>query len=131
MTRASARPPSILIAHRDPAWVDRVKAPLEKLGYEVTVCPEPSWAADLLAENRPFDLAALSSEIDPLTQSRILSAARKRRRPPKLMLLLDHLDPATYLFRRAGPLVTHRLSEDSDAFVRAVMDQVGPPRRRG
>ena len=119
---------AILIAHSDPEWVDRVKAPLEKLGFEVTVCPEPSWAVDLLSGNQAFHLAAVSSEIDPTTQADILRALKTRRHAPKLMFLLDDLDTASMHYRGENDaLLTHRLSSDPTKFVQAVVDQLGLP----
>ncbi len=129
MKKEGSRRRSVLIAHGDPAWVDRAKARLEKLGFEVTACPEPAWAVDLLSGNAAFDLAAVSSEIDPAAQAEVLKAIKGHRHPPRLMLLLDNLDTASIFFRQEGDLVTHRVSEDTEAFVRAVVEQVGLPPR--
>jgi len=107
--------------------VDGAKSRLEKLGFEVTACPEPAWAVDLLSGNASFDLAAVSSEIDPAAQAAILKALRKHRHPPRLMLLLDNLDTASIFFRQEGDLLTHRVSGDPEAFVRAVVAEVGSP----
>ena len=117
----------MLLAHGDPAWVDRAKFRLEKLGFEVTACPEPAWAADILSGGSTFDLAAISSEIDPAAQAQIIKAVKKHRHPPRLMILLDSLDSASFIFRKDGGLVTHRVSEDAEPFVRAVVDQIGLP----
>lgn len=128
MAKEGTKRLSVLIAHSDPAWVDRVKAPLEKLGFEVTVCPEPSWAVDLLSGSRPFHLAAVSSEIDPTTQADILRAIKSRRHAPKIMFLLDDLDTASMHYRGDNDLLlTHRLSADANKFVQAVVDQLGLP----
>lgn len=128
MGKESARRLSVLIAHSDPTWVDSVKVPLEKLGFDVTVCPEPSWAVDLLQGSRPFHLAAVSSEIDPTTQAEILRALKSRRHAPKIMFLLDDLDTASMHYRGGNDLLlTHRLSADAGKFVQAVIDQLGLP----
>jgi hypothetical protein len=107
--------------------MDQAKTKLEEIGFTVTACPEPTWAVDLLEQGRVFDLAAVSSEIDASTQAEILRVVKAHRRPPRLMLLLDALDTATVVYQREGQLCTHRLSEDLDAFVRAVVDQIGAP----
>jgi len=127
VARESPRRRSILIAHADPAWVDRAKSSLERLGFEVTACPEPSWAVDLLSADAGWDLAAISSEIDPSAQARILRAVKGCRRPPRLMILLDNLDTSSMVFRQEGDLLTHRISADVEDFVRAVVGQVGRP----
>jgi len=125
---------SVLIAHRDAAWVDQAKGRLEAVGYRVTDCLEPEWAADLLAGSRPFDLACISSELDPSAQAGILRAIKKLPSAPKVMILMDALDSASVNLR-AGittstpGLLTHRLSEDVTEFVRAVVDQLGIPLR--
>lgn len=107
--------------------MDRAKSSLERLGFEVTACPEPAWAVDLLSGEASWDLAAISSEIDPASQARVLQAVRECPRPPKLMILLDNLDTSSMVFRREGPLITHRISGDVEAFVKAVVEQVGRP----
>ena len=127
MKKEASRRRTILLAHGDPAWVDRAKTRLESLGFEVTSCPEPSWAVDLLSGSVAYDLAVISSEIDPDAQARILKAVRKHRHPPRLMILLDNLDTSSMIFRRDSDLVTHRVTEDTEAFVKAVVDQVGLP----
>jgi hypothetical protein len=125
---------SVLIAHRDAAWVDQAKQRLEAVGYRVTDCLEPEWAADLLAGSRPFDLACISSELDPSAQAGILRVIKKLPSAPKVMILMDALDSASVSLR-AGittstpGLLTHRLSEDVTEFVRAVVDQLGIPLR--
>ena len=125
---------SILIAHRDSVWVDQAKQRLESVGYDVTDCLEPEWAADLLEGSRPFDLACISSELDPSAQANILRAVKKCAGTPKLMILLDSLDSASVSLRAgltpaSAGLLTHRLSEDVTEFVRAVVDQLGIPLR--
>lgn len=129
MSRVPAHRPSVLIAHGDAAWRDQARSRLERLGYEVAECPEPSWAADLLTGSRPFDLVAVSSEIDPSSQARILRAIKKRRAAPKLMILLDQLDSSTLAYRSQSGLLTHRVGPDPEPFVRAVAEAVGPAPR--
>lgn len=129
MKKEGSRRRSVLIAHGDPAWVDGAKSRLERLGFEVTACPEPAWAADLLSEKSAFDLAAVSSEIDPASQAEILRTVKDHPRPPRLMILLDNLDTASILYRKEGHVLTHRVSEDPEAFVRAVVEQLGMPSR--
>ena len=125
---------SVLIAHRDAVWVDQAKQRLETVGYKVTDCLEPEWAADLLAGSRPFDLACVSSELDPSAQAEIMRALKKLPSAPKLMLLLDALDSASVSLRAgattsSGGLLTHRVSEDVTEFVKAVVAQLGIPLR--
>jgi hypothetical protein len=103
----------------------QAKTRLEKLGYHVTVCPEPSWVADLLNGSRPFDLAAVSSELDPTTQAQILRTLRQNARPTKLLLLLDELDSESMNYRTDSPVQTHRLTSDLGAFVDAVNSHLG------
>lgn len=107
--------------------MDGAKSRLERLGFEVTACPEPAWAADLLSEKSAFDLAAVSSEIDPAAQALILKTVRSHPRPPRLMILLDNLDTASIFYRKEGDVLTHRVSGDTEAFVRAVVEQLGMP----
>lgn len=125
---------SVLIAHRDAVWVDRAKQRLETVGYQVTDCLEPEWAADLLEGSRPFDLACVSSELDPSAQAGILRALKKRASGPKLMLLLDALDSASVSLRSGSTstssgILTHRVSEDVTEFVKAVVSHLGIPLR--
>ncbi len=125
---------SVLIAHRDAVWVDQAKQRLEAVGYGVTDCLEPEWAADLLTGSRPFDLACISSEVDPSAQAEIMRAIKKLPAVPKVMILMDALDSASVSLRAgltptSGALLTHRLSEDVTEFVRAVVDQLGIPLR--
>jgi hypothetical protein len=130
-TSRAHRQQSVLIAHRDAVWVDQAKQKLEAVGYRVTECLEPEWAADLLTGSRPFDLACISSELDPSEQAAILKALRKVGTPPRLMLLLDALDSASISFRTSsgGGFLTHRVSDDVRDFVQAVVDQLGIPLR--
>ena len=125
---------SVLIAHRDAVWVDQAKQRLEAVGYQVTDCLEPEWAGDLLGGSRPFDLACISSELDPSAQAEILRAVKKLPAPPKMMFLLDSLDSASVSLRGdatpAGKsLLTHRITGDITEFVRLVVDQLGIPLR--
>jgi hypothetical protein len=90
---------SVLIAHRDAAWVDQAKQRLEAVGYQVTDCLEPEWAADLLAGSRPFDLACISSELDPSAQAGILRTIKRLPAAPKVMILMDALDSASVQLR--------------------------------
>ena len=129
MSKTSVQRISILIAHRDAMWVDQAKQKLTSLGYDVTDCLEPDWAADLIAGSRPFHLAAVSSELDPTVQSEMLKSISSRTRPPKLLFLLDDLD-ATAIFRKgADGVLTYRVSQDIDGFARVVAKEVGTPAR--
>jgi len=131
MTSArSHRQLSVLIAHRDAAWVDQAKQRLETVGYKVTDCLEPEWAADLLQGSRPYDLACISSELDPASQASILRMLQKRGGGgPKLVLLLDQLDSASINIRQGGGLLTYRISGEIQDFVKLVVDQLGIPLR--
>jgi ActR/RegA family two-component response regulator len=120
--------PRLLVAHPDGAWVARARGALEALGYAVTDCLDLSLAADLVAGTRPFDLAAVSNELDPDSQLRILKHLKQPGVSTRIMLLLDSLDSATSTVRR-GPVLTHRVSEDVDAFVQAVAAAAGPAPR--
>jgi len=125
---------SVLIAHRDAVWVDQAKQRLETVGYQVTDCLEPEWAADLLAGSRPYDLACVSSELDPSAQAGIVRALKSLPGSPKLMLLLDALDSASVNLRAGtsstgGGILTHRVSDDVTEFVKAVVSQLGIPLR--
>jgi hypothetical protein len=123
------RPPRVLVAHRDAAWVARARQRLEELGYSVTDCLELDFVPDLLRGPKPFDLAAVSSEIDPSEQIRILKSIRDAKSPTKLMLLLDNLDSASMHVRGQTGLVTHRVTDDVNAFALAVAGQIGPAPR--
>ena len=118
---------SILLAHRDATWVDQAKQRLEDKGFDVTDCLEPDWAADLLSGSRPFQLAAVSSELGPSIQAEIVRAVGDRPNPPKLLFLLDDLDSSTILFRGASRHPIYRLTENIDKFVSIVIDQIGLP----
>ena len=129
MSGTSVKRISILLAHRDATWVDRAKQRLVALGYDVTDCLEPDWAADLIAGSRPFHLAAVSSELDPTVQAEMVKVVEKRANPPKLVLLLDDLD-ASALFRKGEDRVqTCRVSENLEDFVKVVGQLVGTPAR--
>jgi DNA-binding NtrC family response regulator len=120
---------SVLIAHRDAAWVDQAKQRLETVGYKVTDCLEPEWAADLLQGSRPYDLACISSELDAASQAAILRMMQKKGAALKLVLLLDELDSASINIRKGGGLLTYRISGDIQEFVKLVVDQLGIPVR--
>jgi hypothetical protein len=123
--------PRILIAHRDAVWVDQAKQRLESMGYSVTECLEPDWTPDLLAGSRPYHLAAVSSELDPMVQGAILKLVRDRKTGTKVMLLLDQLDSATIHFKANSEILTHRIASDNiHEFALAVAAQVGVPNRK-
>jgi len=129
-TRRGHRP-RILIVHRDAVWVDQAKQRLEAMGYSVTECLEPDWAPDLLAGSRPYDLAAVTSELDPAAQGAILKLVRESRTGTKIMMLLDQLDSATILYKGKSNMLTHRISADNvHEFAIAVAAQVGVPERK-
>jgi len=129
-TKRSPRP-RILIAHRDAAWVDQAKQRLEAMGYSVTECLEPDWTPDLLAGSRPYSLAAVTSELDPMVQGAILKLVREQKTGTKIMLLLDQLDSATIHFKGNTELITHRIAADNlHEFALAVAAQVGVPSRK-
>jgi hypothetical protein len=129
-TRRGHRP-RILIAHRDSAWVDQAKQRLEQMGYSVTECLEPDWVPDLLTGSRPYTLAAVTSEMDPMAQAEILKLVRQQAGGTKIMMLLDQLDSATMHFRGNANILTHRISSDNVAeFALAVAAQVGVPERK-
>jgi hypothetical protein len=127
-TSRQDRQPSVLLAHADPAWMDQARGRLERAGIQVTSCPEPAWALDLLEGDARFHLVAVSSETDLSTQAQLLEAVRRMRKPPKLMLLLDRLDSSSIHVRQDG-FLAHRLSDDLDAFVREVEAHLRPPPR--
>lgn len=126
---------SVLIAHRDAAWVDQAKQKLEAVGYDVTDCLEPEWVEDLLGGSRPFDLACISSELDPSAQAGILRAVKKIPSAPRVMILMDALDSGSMSLRAgsttttAAGLLTHRITDDVTDFVRAVVEHLGIPLR--
>jgi len=123
--------PRILIAHRDAAWVDQAKGRLEEMGYAVTECLEPDWTPDLLAGSRPYDLAAVTSEIDPAAQSTIMKLLRDRKTGTKILLLLDELDSATMSVQAQSGLLTHRITGGNvHEFALAVAAAVGVPPRK-
>lgn len=131
MTTRRSHRPRILIAHRDAVWVDQAKGRLEQMGYSVTECLEPDWTPDLLAGSRPYDLAAVTSELDPTAQATILKLVREKKTITKIMLLLDDLDSATMHYKTQAGLLTHRISSDNvHEFAIAVAAQVGVPNRK-
>ena len=131
MTTRRAHRPRILIAHRDAVWVDQAKGRLEAMGYSVTECLEPDWTPDLLAGSRPYDLAAVTSELDPSAQATILKLLKERKTGTKIMMLLDELDSATLHYKSQTGLLTHRISADNvHEFAIAVAAQVGVPSRK-
>ena len=131
MTTRRGHRPRILIVHRDAVWVDQAKQRLEAMGYSVTECLEPDWAPDLLAGSRPYDLAAVTSELDPAAQGAILKLVRESRTGTKIMMLLDQLDSATIHYKGKSSMLTHRISADNvHEFAIAVAAQVGVPERK-
>ncbi len=129
-TRRGHRP-RILIAHRDAAWVDQAKGRLEEMGYAVTECLEPDWTPDLLAGSRPYDLAAVTSELDPAAQATIMKLLRDRKTGTKILLLLDELDSATMSVQAQSGLLTHRITGGNvHEFALAVAAAVGVPSRK-
>ena len=121
--------PRVLLAHRDAAWVAQAKQRLESLGYVVTDCLELAFAADLVTGTAPYALAAISNELDPDSQMRIMKFIKEGKSPLKLMLLLDNLDSASIHVRGKTGILTHRLSEDVNTFALAVAGQIGPAPR--
>ena len=130
MTTKTARRPRILVAHKNAEWVDHAKTRLEQMGYKVTDCLELDWVADLMGGSQPFDLAAISSELDPAGQAAIMKMIKEGRCVTRLMLLLDELDSESMLFRGKAPILTHRISQDIHEFALAVAAQVGVPHRK-
>jgi hypothetical protein len=131
VTTKRTRRPRILIAHRDAVWVDQAKGRLEGLGYSVTECLEPDWTPDLLTGSRPYDLAAVTSELDPSAQASIMTLLKDGKTATKIMMLLDDLDSATLHFTRQTGLLTHRISQNNiHEFAIAVAAQVGAPSRK-
>jgi hypothetical protein len=111
--------------------VDQAKQRLESMGYSVTECLEPDWTPDLLAGSRPYALAAVTSEMDPMVQGAILKLVREHKTGTRIMLLLDQLDSATIHFKADSELVTHRIAPDNlHEFALAVAAQVGVPARK-
>jgi hypothetical protein len=131
MTTRRGHRPRILIAHRDAVWIDQAKQRLEAMGYSVTECLEPDWTPDLLAGSRPYDLAAVTSELDPTAQASILRLMKEKKTMTKIMMLLDELDSATMNFKSGTGLLTHRITQDNvHEFALAVAAQVGVPPRK-
>jgi hypothetical protein len=129
-TRKTHRP-RILLAHRDAVWVDQAKQRLESMGYAVTECLEPEWVPDLVGGSRPYDLAAVTSEMDPMAQAAVLKLVKEGIGGTKIMLLLDQLDSATIHYKANSGMLTHRIGPDNlHEFVLAVAAQVGVPARK-
>lgn len=126
MGKGGLRRPSILLAHRDAAWVDQAKQRLQELGYLVIDCLEPEWAPDLISGSRPFDLAAVSSELDPAVQAEMIRGLKTKPRPPKLVFLLDELDNSGTMPAGRATIPTFRITESLDAFAKLVSHHVGP-----
>lgn len=124
-TRSRIRP-RILVAHRDTEWVDKAKGRLEEMGYVVSECLELDWVPDLLAGSLPFDLAIVSSEMDPSGQAKIVRTLKERGAMTKLILLLDEFDSAT---TASGPkdYVTHRIGSGVHELAVLVAAQIGLP----
>jgi hypothetical protein len=131
VTQKRPHKPRILIAHRDAVWVDQAKQRLEQMGYSVTECLEPDWVPDLLGGSRPYDLAAVTSEMDPMAQAAVLKLVTDRLAGTKIMMLLDQLDSATIHFKANTGILTHRIAADNvHEFAIAVAAQVGVPVRK-
>lgn len=131
MTTHRSRRPRILIAHRDAVWIDQAKQRLEAMGYSVTECLEPDWVPDLLAGSRPYDLAAVTSELDPTAQASIMRLIKEKKTMTKILMLLDELDSATMVYKQGTGLLTHRITgENVHEFALAVAAQVGVPNRK-
>jgi hypothetical protein len=85
---------------------------------------------DLLGGSRPYDLAAVTSEMDPMAQAAILKLVKERLAGTKIMMLLDQLDSATIHYKGQGAILTHRIAADNvHEFAIAVAAQVGVPAR--
>ena len=127
-TRSKIRP-RILVGHPDAAWVDQAKSRLQAMGYLVTECLELSWIPDLLGGSLPFDLAIVSSEIEPDGQARIVQALKDRGALTKLILLLDELDASTAAAGPTREYAVHRVSEGVHQLAILVAAQIGLPPR--
>lgn len=131
MTTHRTRRPRILIAHRDAVWIDQAKQRLEAMGYSVTECLEPDWVPDLLTGSRAYDLAAITSELDPTAQAAIMRLIKEKKTITKILMLLDELDSATMVYTQGTGLLTHRIAGDNvHEFALAVAAQVGVPNRK-
>ena len=131
MTARRPHRPRILIAHRDAVWVDQAKQRLESMGYSVTECLEPEWVPDLVGGSRPYDLAAVTTEMDPMAQAAVMKLVTGQTGGTKIMLLLDQLDSATIHFKGSSGILTHRIGADNvHEFALAVAAQVGVPERK-
>jgi hypothetical protein len=115
----------VLLAHPDPEWVARARQRLEGLGYLVTDCLDLDLVADLATGAPPFQLVAVSSELGPDAQLRIMKHLADGRVPTKLLILLDSLDSESIKVRGRTSLATHRVSADVDAFALVVAGQIG------
>src|SRR4026207_930350 len=113
VTTKRAPRPRILIAHRAAVWVDQAKQRLESMGYSVTECLEPEWVPDLLGGSRPYDLAAITSEMDPMAQAAGRKRGEGRVAGTRIMMLLDQLDSATMVYRANTGMLTHRIGPDN------------------
>jgi hypothetical protein len=127
-TRSKIRP-RILVGHPDAAWVDQAKARLQAMGYLVTECLELAWVPDLLGGSLPFDLAIVSSELEPDGQARIVQALKDRGAMTKLILLLDELDASTVSGGAPRDYVVHRVTEGVHQLAILVAAQIGLPPR--
>ena len=115
------------MAHRDSEWVDKAKGRLEEMGYVVSECLELDWVPDLLAGSLPFDLAIVSSEMDPSGQAKIVRTLKERGAMTKLILLLDDLDSATSGGGGPRDYVTHRIGSGVHELAVLVAAQIGLP----
>ena len=111
--------------------MDQAKQRLVSMGYSVTECLEPEWVPDLVGGSRPYDLAAVTSELDPMAQAAVMKLVRERIGGTKIMLLLDQLDSATIHYKAGSGMLTHRIGPDNvHEFALTVAAQVGVPARK-
>ena len=111
--------------------MDQAKRRLESMGYSVTECLEPEWVPDLLGGSRPYDLAAVTSELDPMAQAEVLKLVKDGAAGTKIIMLLDQLDSATMVYRANTGMLTHRIGADNvHEFALAVAAQVGVSARK-
>lgn len=115
------------MAHRDTEWVDKAKGRLVEMGYVVSECLELDWVPDLLAGSLPFDLAIVSSEMDPTGQAKIVRTLKERGALTKLILLLDEFDSATAAGSGSKEYVTHRIGSGVHELAVLVAAQIGLP----
>ena len=116
--------PRILIAHKDPEWVDQARSRLQSMGYLVTECHELDWVPDILGGSIPIDLALISNEMEPTGQASILDILKKRGVMTKLVLLLDELDSEV---RGQTAMITYRISKGVAELALLVAAQIGLP----